>query len=100
MSTTGDTVSKRDYYEILGVQRNASEEELKKSFRRLAMKYHPDRCPGDKAAEESFKEAKQAYEVLSDPQKRRMYDQHGHAAFEAGMGRGGGGFNRDRGNRY
>ena len=79
-------MSKRDYYEVLGVARNASEEDLKKAYRRCAMKYHPDRNPGDKAAEAAFKECKEAYEVLSDGGRRRMYDQHGHAAFEHGMG--------------
>ena len=84
-------MSKRDYYEVLGVARNASEEELKKAYRRCAMKYHPDRNPGDASAEAAFKECKEAYEVLSDGGKRRMYDQHGHAAFEHGMGGGGAG---------
>jgi len=79
---------KRDYYEVLGVAKNASEEELKKAYRRCAMKYHPDRNPGDKQAEAAFKECKEAYEVLADGGKRRMYDQHGHAAFEHGMGGG------------
>ena len=79
-------MSKRDYYEILGVARNASEEELKKAYRRCAMEHHPDRNPGDAAAEAAFKECKQAYEVHGG--KRRMYDQHGHAAFEHGMGGG------------
>jgi molecular chaperone DnaJ len=82
-------MSKRDYYETLGVARNASDEELKKAYRRSAMKHHPDRNPDDKVALEAFKECKEAYEVLSDPGKRRMYDQHGHAAFEHGMGGGG-----------
>ena len=81
-------MSKRDYYEVLGVARNAGDEELKKAYRRAAMKHHPDRNPGDKAAEAAFKECKEAYEVLSDGGKRRMYDQHGHAAFEHGMGGG------------
>jgi molecular chaperone DnaJ len=81
-------MSKRDYYEVLGVQRDASEEDLKKAYRRSAMKHHPDRNPGDHAAEAAFKECKEAYEVLSDGGKRRMYDQHGHAAFEHGMGGG------------
>lgn len=81
-------MSKRDYYEVLGVARNASEEELKKAYRRCAMRHHPDRNPGDKSAEAAFKECKEAYEVLSDGGKRRLYDQHGHAAFEHGMGGG------------
>src|SRR5690606_29212875 len=84
-------MSKRDYYEVLGVARDASGDELKKAYRRCAMKYHPDRNPGDSSALESFKECKEAYEVLSDAGKRRMYDQHGHAAFEHGMGGGGAG---------
>ncbi|QIK38891.1 molecular chaperone DnaJ [Caldichromatium japonicum] len=75
-------MAKRDYYEILGVQRNASEADIKKSFRRLAMKYHPDRNPGDKEAEAKFKEIKLAYDVLSDPKKRSAYDQFGHAGVE------------------
>jgi len=83
-------MSKRDYYEVLGVARTANDEELKKAYRRCAMKFHPDRNPGDAAAEASFKECKEAYEVLSDGNKRRMYDSHGHAAFEHGMGGGGG----------
>jgi molecular chaperone DnaJ len=94
-------MSKRCYYEVLGVARGANDEDLKKSFRRLAMKCHPDRCPDDPAAQEKFKEAKEAYEVLSDAQKRTAYDQHGHAAFEHGMGgRGGGGFNGDVGDIF
>lgn len=84
-------MSKRDYYEVLGVARNAGDDDLKKAYRRCAMKFHPDRNPGDKAAEASFKECKEAYEVLSDANKRRAYDQHGHAAFEHGMGGGAGG---------
>lgn len=83
-------MSKRDYYETLGVTRDASDEELKKAYRRSAMKHHPDRNPGDAAALEAFKECKEAYEVLSEPAKRRMYDQHGHAAFERGRGGGAG----------
>jgi molecular chaperone DnaJ len=84
-------MSKRDYYELLGVSRDASDEDIKKAYRRLAMKHHPDRNPDDEKAEELFKEAKEAYETLSDEQKRAAYDQYGHAAFEAG-GMGGGGF--------
>jgi molecular chaperone DnaJ len=94
-------MSKRCYYEVLGVARSANDDELKKSFRRLAMKCHPDRCPDDPAAQEKFKEAKEAYEVLSDGNKRAAYDQHGHAAFEHGMGgRGNGGFNGDVGDIF
>lgn len=85
-------MAKRDYYEVLGVARNASEAELKKAYRRLAMKYHPDRNPGDQVAEEHFKEAKMAYEVLSDAQKRAAYDQFGHAGVDPAMGAGAGGF--------
>ena len=82
---------KRDYYETLGVSKDASEDEIKKAYRKLAKKYHPDANPGDKAAEDKFKEVGEAYEVLSDTQKRAQYDQFGHAAFEQG-GMGGGGF--------
>src|SRR3954464_10746458 len=85
-------MAKRDYYEVLGIQRGASVDEIKKAYRKLAMKYHPDRNPGDKAAETSFKEAAEAYEVLSDDQKRGRYDQLGHAGVE-GMGHAGQGFN-------
>ncbi len=84
-------MSKRDYYEVLGVARNASEDELKKAYRRLAMKHHPDRNPDDASSEAAFKEAKEAYEILTDANKRRAYDAHGHAAFEHGTGGGGGG---------
>jgi molecular chaperone DnaJ len=80
---------KRDYYQTLGVSREASSEELKKAYRKLAMKYHPDRNPGDKSAEERFKDASEAYQVLSDPERRAQYDRFGHAAFEQGAGFGG-----------
>jgi molecular chaperone DnaJ len=91
-------MSKKDYYETLGINRDASEDEIKKAYRKMAMKYHPDRNPDNPKAEEHFKEAKEAYETLSDGQKRAAYDQYGHAAFEAGgmgggspFGQGGGG---------
>src|ERR1041384_247164 len=90
------TMSKRDYYEVLGVERTMSIEEIKKAYRKLAVKYHPDKNPGDKTAEEKFKEIGEAYEVLSDSQKRAAYDQYGHAAFDprsrAYTGPRGGGF--------
>ena len=85
-------MSKRDYYEVLGVAKNASDDDIKKAYRKLAMKFHPDRNPDDKGAEEKFKEAKQAYEVLSDSDKRAAYDQFGHAGVDGQAGMGGGGF--------
>jgi len=85
------TETKRDYYEVLGVGKGASEADIKKAFRKLARKYHPDVNPGDKSAEQRFKELNEAYEVLSDPKKRQQYDQFGHAAFGAGYGPGQGG---------
>jgi len=85
--------NKRDYYEVLGVDKNADDAELKKAYRVLAKKYHPDMNPGDAEAEKKFKEASEAYAVLSDPEKRRQYDQFGHAAFDGGAG--GGGFDFD-----
>src|ERR687890_785937 len=81
-------MAKRDYYEILGVSKSSSAEEIKKSYRKVAMQYHPDRNPGDKAAEEKFKEAAEAYEILSDADKRSQYDRFGHAGV-SGNGRGG-----------
>ena len=82
---------KEDYYEMLGIAKNASEDEIKKAYRKMAMKYHPDKNPGDKAAEEKFREATEAYEILKDPQRRAQYDQFGHAAFQQ-QGQGPGGF--------
>ena len=79
-------MSKHDYYEVLGVNRNATAEELKKAYRKLALKYHPDRNPNDKSSEEKFKEINEAYEVLSDADKRAAYDRFGHSAFQAGAG--------------
>lgn len=82
---------KRDYYEVLGVEKNANDTDIKKAYRKLALKYHPDKNPGDKEAEEKFKEAAEAYDVLSNPDKRARYDQFGHAGMNAGAG-GAGGF--------
>ena len=88
--------NKRDYYEVLGVSKTATADEIKSAYRKLAMKYHPDRNPGDKAAEEKFKEAAEAYDVLHDAEKRQRYDQFGHQAFEGGAGGyGPGGMNMD-----
>lgn len=84
-------MAKRDYYQVLGIAKNATEAEIKKAYRRLAMKFHPDRNPDDKDAEEKFKEAKEAYEVLTDPQNRAIYDQHGHAGIDAARQGGGAG---------
>jgi len=85
-------MAKTDFYEVLGVEKNASEDDIKKAYRRLAIKYHPDKNPGDKSAEEKFREATEAYEILKDPKKRAQYDQFGHAAFEQGGFGGAGGF--------
>src|SRR5689334_8045300 len=89
-------MAKRDYYEVLEVTRTEEADGIKKSYRRLAIKYHPDKNPGDKAAEDKFKELSEAYEILSDPQKRSAYDQYGHAAFDprsrAGRAGASGGF--------
>src|SRR3954468_14535935 len=88
-------MAKRAYYEVLGLQKGVSAEEIKKAYRKLAVKYHPDKNPGDKTAEEKFKELSEADEVLSDPQKRPIEDQHGHAAFDRrapAYARGAGGF--------
>jgi molecular chaperone DnaJ len=89
--------NKRDFYDILGVNRDASDEDIKKSYRKLAMKFHPDRNPDSKDAEEKFKEAKEAYEILSDPEKRRAYDSYGHAGVNPNVGGGPGGFGTGEG---
>lgn len=88
-------MSKRDYYEILGIDRNASEQEIKKAYRKMALKYHPDKNPGDSDAEAHFKEAAEAYEVLSNSEKKSRYDQFGHAGMKNGGGFGGGGMSMD-----
>src|SRR5215831_672628 len=88
-------MAKRDYYEVLGLERSAGAEDIKKAYRKMAVKFHPDKNPGDKTAEEKFKEIGEAYEVLSDTQKRAAYDQYGHAAFDrrtGGFARSTGGF--------
>src|SRR5437764_14888122 len=86
-------MAKRDYYEVLGIEKGAEAEEIKKAYRKMAVKYHPDKNPGDKTAEEQFKELGEAYEVLCDPQTRAAYDTYGHAAFDrraaGGFARGG-----------
>ena len=84
-------MAKRDFYDVLGVQKNATADELKKAYRRLAMKHHPDRNPDSKEAEDKFKEANEAYEVLSDADKRAAYDRYGHAGLDPNMGGGGAG---------
>ena len=86
--------SKRDFYDVLGVGKNASDEDLKKAYRKLAMKHHPDRNPDSKTAEAQFKEGKEAYETLTDPNKRAAYDQYGHAGVDPSMGGFGGGGQR------
>src|SRR6201982_2409610 len=91
--------TKRCYYETLEVERNADDTQLKSAFRKLAMKWHPDRNPGDTSSEHKFKEINEAYEILKDPDKRAAYDRYGHAAFEQGMG-GGGGFGADFGSAF
>src|SRR5579872_6026481 len=91
-------MSKRDYYDVLGVSRGSDADEIKKAYRKMAIKYHPDKNPGDKQAEENFKEAAEAYEVLSNPEKKQRYDQFGHAAnahSANGGGYGGGGMNME-----
>ena len=87
-------MSKRDFYEVLGISKSANEGEIKKAYRKMALKYHPDKNPGDNEAEDKFKEAAEAYEVLSDSQKRAQYDRFGHAGMGGG-GFGGGGMNMD-----
>ena len=89
-------MAKRDYYEVLGVSKGATEQEIKKAYRKVAIKYHPDKNPDDKEAEEKFKEAAEAYEVLSDANKKSRYDQFGHEGMKGGPGGfGGGGMNME-----
>jgi molecular chaperone DnaJ len=85
-------MSKRDYYDVLGVDKNASDADVKKAYRKKAMKYHPDRNPDDKSAEDKFKEANEAYEVLGDAEKKSRYDRFGHAGVDPSMGGGGAGY--------
>ena len=91
-------MSKRDYYEVLGVNKSAQKEEIKKAYRKLALKYHPDKNKGEKGAEEKFKEASEAYHVLSDDKRKASYDQFGHAAFQGAGSQGGFGnfFNEEK----
>src|ERR671931_820025 len=100
MRAGDDSMAKRDYYEVLGVSRSASDADLKAAFRKLAMKHHPDRNPGDKDCEHRFKELNEAYDVLKDPDKRAAYDRFGHAAFEHGVGGPGAGFGADFGSAF
>src|SRR3989338_6478465 len=93
----------KDYYSILGVSKSATDVDIKKAYRKLALEHHPDRNKGNKASEEKFKEVTKAYEVLSDPQKKQAYDQFGHSAFEQGAGQGNpfaGGFGGQQGGQY
>jgi molecular chaperone DnaJ len=90
-------MSKRDLYEVLGVSKSASEKDIKKAYKKLAMKFHPDRNPGNPVAQESFREVKAAYEILNEPEKRQQYDDYGHSAFENGQPRGRGGFGHGAG---
>src|SRR4029079_17261233 len=93
-------MAKRDYYEVLGVKRGASDADMKVSYRKLAMQFHPDRNPGDKDCEHRFKEINEAYDILKDEQKRAAYDRFGHAAFEQGGMGGGPGFGGDFGSAF
>ena len=86
-------MAKRDYYEVLGISKGAAEAEIKKAYRKMAVKFHPDKNPDDASAEEKFKEAAEAYEVLSNADKKARYDQYGHAGMSGAGGFGGGGFN-------
>ena len=93
-------MSKRDCYEVLGVTKTTSEKEIKKAYKKLAMKYHPDRNPDNPVAQEKFREVKAAYEILNDPEKREQYDDFGHSAFENGQARGRGGFGQSGGGDF